>query len=395
MINLVDIQLFLVSFICGFSGLCAMIYNGTAERLSMFFIGLFCSCIGVNYKRWNLKDLSIMVSSLLFGFFIAGWIILSVESRDVSKLYPKGFKGENQTAVLLILRGEEERYNVAALLEKMEHERRLFNRLYSIAMLYQYKRAYERVGISRYTDKSREIYDKLGKLLDVNYDIYLSYLDGDASYKRVLENKFAGRSYEKIIVVPVVLSESSAYLNLIHDLNQYSLQVPNSRIKFAQPLWNSEKLTRGIVLQVEAQAEGYDNANMGIILVSSTKVEKRNEKKSAAGLKEEMLFLENLKRQLVRGGYEDRKIKLVAGYLPASSIKNSVEELQQYGVREICIITVNDVVDDVRNIAHTEKIIKRLKDDVEFEIEYIKGWGASDQLIEEIENRVRLLNVED
>ncbi|SHJ14502.1 hypothetical protein SAMN02745975_01388 [Geosporobacter subterraneus DSM 17957] len=395
MMNLVDIQLLLISFICGFSGLCVIIYNGTVERLSMFFIGLFCSYIGMNYKRWNLKYLSLMVSSLLFGFFIAGWITISMESRSISKPYPQDFKGENQTAVLLILRGEEERYDAAALLEKMEKDRRLFNRLYSIAMLYQYKRAYEQVGISRYTDKSREIYDKLGKLLDVNYDVYLSYLDGDTSYKRVLENKFAGRSYEKIIIVPVVLSESSAYLNLIHDLNQYSLKVTNSHIKFAQPLWNSEKLTRGIVLQVDAHAEGYENANMGIILMSSTKVEKRNEEKSAAGLKQEMLFLENLKRQLVRVGYEDRKIKLAAAYLPASSIKNSIEELQQYGVREICIITVNDVVDDVRNIAHTEKIIKRLKDEVEFDIQYIQGWGASDQLIEEIENRVRLLNVEE
>ena len=395
MISLFDIKQLLISFIYGFSGLCVIIYSGTVERLSIFLIGLFSGYMAMNYSKWSLKYLSITASGIILGFFIAGWPLISLVPKEVPTLDQQVPKDGNATAVLLIFKGEEERYEVSALLEKMKNDQRFFNRLYSIKELYQYKRAYERVGNSRYGDKSRQIYNKLEVLLDVDYDLYLSYMDGTTDYNKVVQNKLINSHYEKIIVIPVALTESSNYKRIMDVLNQYSIQTSLNNIKYVQPLWNSEKLIRGIMLQVDAYAEGYENSNMGIILMSSTKIEENNREADIAGLKQEMLFLENLKRQLVRTGYEDRKIKFVAPYLPTTSIKNTIEELQQYGVKEICIVSINDITDHVRSVAYTEYIIGKMNKEKEFDIKYIKGWGASDLLIEELENRVRLLNVED
>ncbi|AOT68471.1 ferrochelatase [Geosporobacter ferrireducens] len=395
MINLFDIKQLLISFICGFSVLCVIIYSGAVERLTMFLIGFFCSYTIMSYKKWSLKYFSVTISGIILGFFIAVWSILSIVPDRGIKPYPQVIKEGNQTAVLLILKGEEERYNISGLLEKMKEDKRFFNRLYSIIDLYQYKRAYERVGISKYNDQSREIYNKLNNLLDVDYDLYFSYMDGAVNYKKIIENKLMNSNYEKIIVAPIMLTESLDYLKLIDELNRYSVQNSINHIRFVQPLWNSEKLIRGIVYQIDAYAEGYENSNMGIILMSSTETEGDNRKADTTVFRQEMLFLENLKRQLIRSGYEDRKVKFVAPYLPTSSIKSAIEELQQYGVKEICIISINDIADHVRSIAHTEKIIKNMNKEKEFDINYIKGWGTSDSLIEELENRVRLLNVED
>ncbi|QEK11940.1 hypothetical protein FQB35_05905 [Crassaminicella thermophila] len=111
-------------------------------------------------------------------------------------------------------------------------------------------------------------------------------------------------------------------------------------------------------------------------------------------INQEQSFMEKIKTLLIENGFEDRKIKFTGLDFHELEIKKVIGELQQYGVGKILLIGVNDITDKIENQYKLERFIEKFKRTEDIDICYIKGWGESDLLIEELEFRIRLMNVE-
>ncbi|MEW9123704.1 MAG: hypothetical protein AB2421_13425 [Thermotaleaceae bacterium] len=390
--HMVDIGIALLSglFIISF-----LIFYGFLERLSIFLLGIHCCYFIMKHRKWSVQYVVTLIIAFVVGIISMTWWNIYTFTGQVSQSTDiQQEKGKN-TAVLLVMKGEPEYYDISLLLEKMDRTNKFSTSIKKIKDLYQYKRAYEISGASQYNTRAESLYNKLAELLNSDYDLFLSFMDSPPYYEYLSQDIFLHTKYEKVIIVPLFLTESTDYAKIIENSNERIQQMGQSNLRYTQPLWSSDKLVRSMIQETERHIKGYGSNNLGIILMSNNHGIKKDLEVTNASLRQEMLFMENIKRQMIKRGYEERKIKFVGSYLPNKSLSDAMEELQQYGVGEICIVSISDFIDNILNVAHVEKKIKEMDEEKGYNVVYIKGWGDTNLLVEELENRIRLLKVEE
>ena len=104
--------------------------------------------------------------------------------------------------------------------------------------------------------------------------------------------------------------------------------------------------------------------------------------------------MEELKSIFVANGFEDRKIKSAALHALKREIFQRTEELQQYGVEKIYVVSAMNIEEKIDIQYKIEKLMKKLNRSKGIEMEHIKGWGLEEMFVEELEYRIRMMNVE-
>ncbi|QXM05800.1 CbiX/SirB N-terminal domain-containing protein [Crassaminicella indica] len=386
-----NLKVLFLSIVFSIFSICYLVSFGFLERLSVAILTIFFCIFIKNIKKVKLSYICTVLCGMIVGILLCNYVLFFFEYKEECK-NEFIYKEENEnTAVLLVYDGEPERYDLPILLKNMNRKYSLKENIFLPLRLYRYKRVYEKVGISRYNYISRSIGQKLSNHLDDGYDIYISYLNNKPYYEEVFYEKVLKQKYKKIIIVPVFLTESINYKNIVHKLEMDHLYNRKNILKFMNPLWNGEKIIKSIVQ--EACNEDGEKKEMGIILIGSMDIMVNKDIEPKA-VNQQRLFMEKIKKGLIKNGFEERKIKFLRQNLNDSEINNILGELQQYGVGKILFIGIDDILDKIENQYKIEKSIEKIKRTEELDIKYMKGWGESDLVIEELEFRIRLLNVE-
>ncbi|WP_231701892.1 ferrochelatase [Crassaminicella thermophila] len=245
-----NIKTFFLSIIFAIFILCYFVSFGMLERFSIIMITLFIYTYIRNIKKITMKCHCTVFTGIVLGIILCSYILFFFEYKNDIKKEPSTISKNENTAVLLLFDGEPERYDLPVLLKNMHTNDNLKNRIYIPFRLYQYKRAYEHIGISRYNDISKNLREKLLKHLDEGYDVYVAYLNNKPYYKEIIYEKIIKENYSKVIVAPIFLTESKAYKRAVYDLEMENLYASNGMLKFMSPLWDSEKTAKSIVKQV-------------------------------------------------------------------------------------------------------------------------------------------------
>lgn len=372
--------------------ICYLVSFGMLERFSIVMITLFIYIYINKMKKIDMKCHCIVFTGIILGIILCSYSLYFFEYKNDIKKEPSAMSENENTAVLLVFDGEPERYNLSILLKNMDTKDNLKNKIYAPFRLYQYKRAYEYIGISKYNDISKRLREKLLNHLDEGYDVYVAYLNNKPYYKETIYKRVIKENYSKVIVVPIFLTESMDYKRTVYTLEMENLYTSNGMLKVMSPLWDSEKIAKSIVKQA-CKINAKKN-EIGIILIGRDAASMNEKNFDAKVMNQEQAFMEKTKTFLIENGFENRKIKFTGLDFHDLEIKNVIGELQQYGVGKILLIGVNDIIDKIENQYKLERLIEKLKSTEDIDIHYIKGWGESDLLIEELEFRIRLMNVE-
>ncbi|TCO79320.1 ferrochelatase [Marinisporobacter balticus] len=355
---------------------------GFFERFSIVMLTIFSYTFFKNVKSVKIRSLCIGITGMIIGAILCSYGLFFFKYENDNKKEPINMDENINTAVLLVFDGEPEKYDLSILLKNMHRNNGVGHKICIPFRLYGYKSVYEHVGISKYNDISKRVGEKIATHLEGDYDVYVSYLNNTPYYKEVLNGEIRKENYKKMIVAPIFLTESVDYKYVVNELEMENLYTPKTRIKFMPPLWDSEKIVNEIVKDV-CNMDTRKN-EVGIVLMGNRD-----------GMNQNRVFREKIKKQLVHNGYVDRKIKCIGISPDDTQIKNILGELQQYGVAKILLIGVNDIVDKVKDQYEIEEIIKKFKDAEDTDIKYMKGWGENDGMIEELEFRIRVMNVEE
>ncbi|QZY57196.1 hypothetical protein [Crassaminicella profunda] len=369
--------------------ICYLVSFGFLERLSIVILTIFVCIFIKNIKKVNFVQFCTGICGMIVGFLICSHVLFFFEYKNEGKKESIYTETNENTAVFLVYDGEPERYDIPILLKNMNRKHSLKENIFLPLRLYQYKRVYENVGISKYNDISRRIGQKLSDHLDHGYDIYVSYLNNKPYYKDVIYEKALREKYKKMIIAPIFLTESINYQYVVHELEMENLYTSKNLLKFMSPLWNGEKITKAIIKEV--CKENDDKNEIGIVLMGNRNDVDLGPKTVNQG----RMFMENIKKELIKNGFEERKIKFTQQSLNDAEINKNLRELQQYGVGKILLIGMDDILDKIENQYKIEKLIKKIKGAEDVDIKYLKGWGESDFVIEELEFRIRLMNVEE
>ncbi|MFZ5965862.1 MAG: hypothetical protein ACOYVK_01610 [Bacillota bacterium] len=381
-----------ISALAGISIIYFMAGYGSVERYAIIFISLFLFYIILQCRSLNFILIMHLIVGLGIGLLIGCYSLAFFRYDDNLKKETINIDQNGNTAVLLIFNGEPITYDLPIQLNNHLRSIKFHKRLQLPLKLYQNKRAYERIGVSKYKETSLLIEQRLKKLFTEYYDLYIAYRNDIPYYYQVMGTKLYKENYEKIIVVPVFLTESDEYKKIVNALSIQQLNFKTSKVKYMVPLWNSEKMVKLIVKKVDDALEDYHPSDVGIILLGT--YISNSEDKSPSGKKEEYLFMESVKSVLTDRGFDERKIKLDDTYLREQDINGKIEEMQEYGVGRVILVYVGDICDTIENQDRLERMITSLEIDTDVDIHYISGWGDNQLLVDELEYRIRLMNVE-
>lgn len=356
------------------------------ETCLLIILTMFIYIFAKNIKKVDLGYFCTVITGILIGCVLSSYGLYFLEYKDEYKDELIHVEKKSSTAVLLIYEGEPKRYDIPILLENIKREGGIKSKIVTPFKLYKYKKAYDHLGTSRYRKISKKISEEVSKHLDEGYDVFNAYLNDRPSYETIMKEKIIEGNYEKIIAVPVFLTESDNYKLIFSELEKLSMK--DCKLKIMTPLWNSEKMVKFFTREVCRNDES-ERRQMGIILVGEN--DKNRKGIEIKTLKQQKLFAEKIRNALVGNGFKRSQIKFTKVTPSDLDIKETIEELQQFGVHKILLLGINDLVDKIENQYEIDRVMAKFKDT---EIEYIKGFGESELFVDELEFRIRLINIE-
>ncbi|WZL74725.1 ferrochelatase [Clostridiaceae bacterium 35-E11] len=388
-----DFKVLFLAMIFGALIISYLVFQGKIERFSIVILTIYGLIFLKNRKNVNARYGSIVIIGTLLGIILCNYSLFFFEYELNIKKEPISIQEPLDTAILLVFNGEPEKYDLPIFIHNLNRKGQIKNKVLAPFALFKYKRIYERVGISRYNDMSKSISSKLSNQLDHGYDVFVSYMYNKPYYKEVINQKIIKGNYGKIIIVPVYTMESKDYVRITNELEMEMLYQKNRMLKFMDPLWDSEKIPQSMAKDIYRSIPVSEKNNIGIILMGQGFGSINKENIEPKVINQERLFMEKIKKCLVENGLEDRRIKFITSYPKDEEIKNALAELQQYGVATIFIVGTNDITDKLQDQYAIQKIIRKFKGIEETNVKYIKGWGNNNSVVQELEFRIRLINV--
>jgi len=288
---------------------------------------------------------------------------------------------KNKCAILLVSKGEPVVYDNKIILKNVFIKESFVEKLLAPISVFKTKLAYEDLGKSEYIDSI----DKLKKLLEEHlledYHIYSSYIDIYPYFDSQME--FISKSYKKIIVVPLYLSdvEDTRYIEeYIKNMNSNS----NLSIQSTPLLWQSSKLSKQIANDTLKTMSYTDKRLTGVILLDNVK--KSNKVQTNT-------FMNKIVHHMEQDGFNPEKIVYLQSVEEEDIVNKAINKLQESSVNHVIIVNISEFVTNITDYNELNKIIRDLSIKEQIEIDYIDGWGTGENLLNEIEYKVRLLNL--
>lgn len=360
-----------------------LIFDGNIERL--FLISLTLIIINI-LKCVKFKiNLSIMIFIGLIVGYILGNIVLyysiiSINNNNYDDKNNKRYENKLvKPAVVIFSGGEPYKFESFTILENIYEQKSVVKKINAPIEVFKYKIAYENMGNSKYVDLCNRIEENLNLRLGTDYDLYSVYFNIDPNIYEEIDK--LSKQYEKLILVPLMLSESKEYKKFKNTIDEKYLN-SDTDIKITPLLWKSQKLARQILdksIKVVNQEKIYST---GIILLIS------NEE----SFYDQSIFSNEVLRRMQRSKFPKDKI-ISLKYNNQELFLQSIRKLKGKGANNVVVISISSLHEDIREQYEMKELIKKIEKKESIKIHYISGWGIGENLLNELEYKIRITNL--
>ncbi len=393
--KLIFLKELLLSFAFGSSILIYLVFLGTYEKAAIAFISVLTYRFITKRKQVDWCYYRRNVISVLVGMVMAYLVVGCLSIQESHDIGLNNVTNRENVAVLLVFDGESVRYNVPLAFKNYREEKKGIGEITIPLKLYHYKKAYEELGISRYQEKATIIQQKLGRLLAPQYNVYISYAEAKPYYHEVMDQIILKENYDKVIVQPISIGESLEEIAKGNRMMMPYLIRSKTMVRHGDSLWNSEKIAKAIVERIMGEDQEKAVGDIGIVLMASSNMKTSQIEIGTKNMRRELLFMDKIKSLLIKQGIESRKVITLDMVSSDKVLEGAVQQLRVYGVGKIYLTSVHDFLDKIENQAYIHKFMREVEDQQGIDMEYIDGWGVENLVIEELENRIRLLNVQE
>jgi hypothetical protein len=257
--------------------------------LSVTFIALFAGLVVI--ARYFAAGQRVVALAIAILAYTGGWYLMtdSVLSREDHRPMPELTRqtddpGDGHTAVIYLTHGEPPVYDPISWVNQMnEFDEQGIHFVPFMARPFFFKSLrdhYLMVGKSEHRQKHiamlkslKESYRGAG---DTEIRFYLSFLD-DNPRAGAAVIKALNDGASRILVMEVFVTISSHTAEGEHQVREINPEAYGVELLFAGPLWDSETMYRMFVERVEANLDGADRANVGVLLVAHGQPEEWDE----------------------------------------------------------------------------------------------------------------------
>ncbi|WP_459195412.1 hypothetical protein [Wukongibacter baidiensis] len=359
-----------------------MVLKGNTERLLTIVSTLLIINILSNIK-FRFNHSFIIVIGLIIGYILGNFILYySFINNDNNQGFTRKNYNEKITrpAVIIFSIGEPTTYELPVVLNNIYGDKSIIRKITAPIEVSKYKVAYENIGGSRNMDLSNRIKDDLETRLGVDYDLYVAYFNTAPLIYEEIER--LGKRYEKIILVPLMLSESKEYIGMKKAVEENFLN-NDTRIKITPLLWKSQKLSKQILKQI-IEKTGWDKVDStGIILLMSSRY----------SFYEQSIFCNDVISKMEKINFDKDNIVCLKYDNKEKLFLKAVRKLRERSVDSILVISVARLQDDIIDQNRISKLVKKASKKEYVDIEYINGWGIDENLLNELEYNIRITNI--
>lgn len=363
-----------------------LIFNKNIERILLISTTIVIYSL-LQEKEIDLNFFNIIIVGIFIGVIVGNltvyWYINNREDNMQEKKFHIAIQEntDSKTAVVLIARGEGENFNPISILKDIYNNEGIIKKILAPIDVFFHKLAYEEMGSSKYNNLCEGLRNSLQESLGYNYTVYLTYSNSNPNIESELE-KFI-RNYDKIILTPLFLYENNNYKKLMNYMDNKILY-SQTKLKKTPLLWESEKLSKQLALKVANAINSKDRSMTGIILIRS---------ENNSNISQEKEFLNRIIKNMKNYEFDSNKILVSDGKNLSKSIKNNVYSLQEKGVSKIILMSTSNLMDDINTKRNINRIINDINEDIT--IQYIDGWGIGENLINDLEYKVRISNLKE
>jgi hypothetical protein len=359
-----------------------LIFDGNIERI--FIITLMLTLINILRSikleiKWGLLFLIGLGAGYVLGNTILYYSVIGINNNDYQNSNIKNEKKLTKPAVIIFSGGEPNEYETFNILKNIYKEEKIMNKAHGPIMASQYKLAYEKVGNSKYVDLCKRINENLSLRLGTDYDLYSAYFNIEPDiYEEV---NILSRQYEKLILVPLMLSESKEYKKFKNTIDEGFLN-SDTDIKIVPFLWNSQKLARQVSDKAMELVERKNIYSTGMILLIS----------NDESFYEQSILSNEVLRKMAKSKFQEEKI-ICMKYNNDDLLLKSIKGLKLKGANNIIVISISSLHNGIREQNKINKLIRKIEKRDLIKIQHISGWGIGDDLLNELEYRIRITNL--
>lgn len=361
-----------------------LIFKGNIERVVIAALTLMILNV-IKSTKLKFDFAFLLFLGLVIGYILGNFLLYySVISNDNSGT---NIDEENENrllkpAVIIFSKGEPDNFDLPVILKNIYNDKSIIKRINGPIEVYSHKIAYENVGSSKNTDMFSRIKDDLKERLGVDYDIYTAYFNTEPLIDEEIMR--LGKQYERLILVPLMLSESEDYSELEEAVEKKYI---NSKveIKITPLLWKSQKLSRQI-LQQAVEATGRENiGSAGIVFVMSNDYD----------FYEQGIFCNETISKMEQSKFDKEKIICLKYEGDEKLILKAIRRLEERGAENILVINVSSLQDEIKNQDKISNLVKKASKKEFVNIQYLSGWGIGENLLNELEYKIRIVNLKD
>ena len=297
-----------------------------------------------------------LYKQLIYGFFVSFFkvnffIVFGI--RDyifVDKSEPTVDKKE--TLVLLVSEGEDKNYNIRERLTQIYQEKgykALFTSIKEFTL--KYKVHYQDTGISNFKKKTEEISKKLSYNLGSEYIVVNSYLFSKPYFEQMVE-VLLSEGYKNIIICPLFMTNGVDYEVFLKRLEKINLPSRNIvGVKILNAFYDSDEIANvykdDILKNIEKLKE-----DTGVILVG---LEDKND------IEEDIILRQKIEKGIEKEKNDlDIQIRLPLLENEDEDIIKSAEELLEYGIHSLYVVTPTTLIDTMYTKNLVESIFYKL-----------------------------------
>lgn len=327
-----------------------------------------------------------------FFFYVISTLYLFTKSYDMEIYMNKSRNVKEEKAVLIVYDGEGEKYSLYNSLTNISIEENLLGKLKAPFLLYQRKNSYKKIGKSNYLNNTTNVKEKLEEALSEQYQIYVGYLKDYKYVEEVIFN-IVNDGYNKIIIVPIIVSDDDRYEKLKARIDNLKLFNLNIQMRYVDPLWNSEAIVNSYFDLIERHIEADNNSDVGIVLIG--RCPRGYQKgKYIDGVKQQLMFMQKLQSSLIANGIvEEHKVRISWFECINPDYIDEVKGLFEYGVGEIICIYINPGVTNIKNNSIAHNIGRKVEIPEGVNIKIIDGFLMDKKFVRELKRRIEFTNL--
>ncbi len=389
------------------------------KSLYIFFITFFLNMFLIS--DYNIEKVFLILAFIIIILFIKSYDVLSeIKNRHnffiiiiivlvsytisllytFTKSYDMNFENYHQKrndeskAVLLVYEGESQRYDYSILLRNIRLTHDIKDDIIAPIKLYRFKKQYYDIGKSDYTKKAINMSIRVNNVLASDYKVYFAFLKSKCYIEeRLLQ--IINKGYNKIIVVPVLLTNGNKFNHLRTRVDKLKLYKSNIQIRYTEPLWDSEEIVHSYLnklLNEINDTSTIDDTSVVLILNGEKERQFRINDKSA---KQSLMFANKIKDKLIKEiGFNKMKVKISWNNYLKPNYLTIVKNMFEYGVGKILCISINPTITDLENSNIYKNINEKIDIPEGVSIKVVNGFILDDNMIDELKERIEYVSIQ-